>query len=256
MKVLLIQAEIKKGNPDKNREKILEMMEKALNQNPQVLVLPELWNTGYADNYLQVADKEGQSTLGFLSSFARKHNVNIVGGSTADYKQGKLLNRSLIINRQGELVGDYSKIHLFSLNGEQNYFSPGEKIGLFKLDNVSCGIMICYDLRFPELSRALALEGVEIIFVCAQWPRSRIHAWRTLACARAAENQVFLVGVNRAGIEGEQGFGGSLAVDPGGEILAEAGEEESVLAVEIFPDQIKSVRKEIYYLRDRRPEIY
>lgn len=256
MKVVLIQADINKGNPDKNRQRILRLMEEAMNQNPQVLVLPELWNTGYAKNYSPVADMQGQPTLGLLSSFAQKHNVNIVGGSIADYEQGKLYNRCLIINPQGETVGDYSKIHLFSLNEEQKFFSPGEKKGIFILDNISCGIMICYDLRFPELSRALALDGVEIIFVCAQWPRSRIHAWRSLVCARAAENQVFMVAVNRGGKEDGLGFGSSLVAAPGGDVLAEAGEEESLLFVEIFPDQIKLVRKEINYLQDRRPELY
>lgn len=256
MKMVLIQADIKKGEPDKNRERVFQLMKEAMSKNPQVLVLPELWNTGYAENPRLSADVQGEPTLGLLCSFAREHNVNIVAGSTADVVENKLYNRAHIISRQGEPVGDYSKIHLFSLNEEQKHFSPGKKMGLFELDNIPCGIMICYDLRFPELSRSLTLEGSEIVFVCAQWPRSRIHAWRTLVSARAAENQIYVVAVNRAGTEGGNNFGGSMAAAPGGEIIAEAGEEEMLLTVDIIPDKIKEARKEIHYLRDRRPEIY
>ena len=256
MKVVLIQGDIKKGEPDKNRGRFFELMEEAMKQNPQVLVLPELWNTGYADNPRLSADIQGEPTLSILCSFARKHNVNIVGGSTADVVEGKLYNRSHIISRQGELVGGYSKIHLFSLNEEQKHFSPGGQLGLFMLENIRCGIIICYDLRFPELTRALALEGAEIIFICAQWPRSRIHAWRTLVSARAAENQIYMVAVNRAGIEAGNNFGGSMAAAPDGEIMAEAGKEETLLTLEFVLDRIKEARKEIHYLRDRRPEIY
>ncbi len=256
MKMVLVQADIKKGEPEKNRERIFQMMEEAMKLSPQVLVLPELWNTGYAVQPRLTADVQGEPVISSLSVFARKHNVNIVGGSVADVTGSKLYNRAYIISRQGKVVGSYSKIHLFSLNGEHEHFSPGEELSFFQLEDIRCGIMICYDLRFPELCRTLSLGGAQIVFVCAQWPRSRIHAWRALVSARAAENQIFLVAVNRGGREGGRSFGGSMAAEPGGNVIAEAGKEEMLLSVEIHPGKVKEVRKEIDYLKDRKPEIY
>ncbi len=256
MRAVLVQAHIEKGKPEINREHIMNYLDKALKEQPEVIVLPELWNTGYTRDIKKLSDKAGEPTLSLLTSFARKHRINIIGGSIANTIEGKLFNHSYVISRQGEIAANYSKAHLFSLNNEKDYFSPGKSSCLFYLDDIPCGLMICYDLRFPELSWSLALEGAKILFVTAQWPRTRIEAWRFLVGARAVENQVYTVAVNRGGQDGEVSFGGSMAVDPAGNIVAEAGEEETLAVVDVNLKKVAESREKIFYLRDRKPEIY
>ncbi len=256
MKAVLVQSHVKKGKPEINRGQMMKYLNQALVEKPDVIVLPELWNTGYTSEIKYLSDKAGMPTLNYLTTFAREHRVNVIGGSIADIIEGKLFNHSYVISRQGEVVASYSKIHLFGLNNEKDYFVPGKTRCLFYLDDIPCGLMICYDLRFPELSRSLALDGARILFITAQWPRTRIEAWRFLVGARAVENQVYAVAVNRGGKEGEVSFGGSMAVDPVGNILAEAGEEETLIKVDLDLKEVGENRKKIFYLKDRKPETY
>jgi predicted amidohydrolase len=131
---------------------------------------------------------------------------------------------------RGRLIHRYDKIHLFRPSGDHRYFRPGTKIRTFRVAlpgvRITCGIIICYDLRFPELVRAMAREGLEVLFVPARWPAVRDDAWRTLLKARAIENQVFVVGCNKFGEEG----GWSYAFDPLGEMVFDSHAEPAVEA--------------------------
>ncbi|HMK38587.1 MAG TPA: nitrilase-related carbon-nitrogen hydrolase, partial [Bacteroidota bacterium] len=145
-------------------------------------------------------------------------------------------NTSLVYHR-GRLIHRYDKIHLFRPSGDHRYFRPGTRIGTFRVAlpgvRVQCGIIICYDLRFPELARAMARTGLDVLFVPARWPALRDDVWRTLLKARAIENQVFVVGCNALGEEG----GWSYVFDPLGETVfdshAEPGERSHLVALDL-----------------------
>ncbi|NQX59074.1 carbon-nitrogen family hydrolase [Paenibacillus qinlingensis] len=258
--VALIQMDITIGNPDANfvhLEKLLmEAVEAA--QKPDVIIFPEMWNTGYALTEIhQLADVNGERTKTFLSGFARTHHVNIIGGSIADKKDDRVLNTIYAWDREGNEIAEYSKIHLFRLMDEEKFLHSGEQVGLFELEGVPAGAMICYDIRFPELSRKLALDGARILFVPAEWPHPRLHHWRTLLMARAIENQMYVVSCNRVGTSGTTNFfGHSMVIDPWGEVLVEGDENEAILRATIDLEEVVRVRGKIPVFEDRRPHLY
>lgn len=258
IRLALLQSNLFLGKSEANIVHLSSLLIKAMEKSPDVVILPEMWNTSYdLRNLKENADRDGCPSASQMSSLARKHSVNIIAGSISDIRNDKFYNSSYIFNRQGDLIERYDKIHLFGLMNEESYLSSGEKRAHFELDNVKCGLIICYDLRFPELSRTLALDGIDILFVPAQWPHPRLHPWRTLIQARAIENQMYVAAVNRVGKEGKASFfGHSMVVDPLGEIILEGDEEESILVTDIDLQQVSKVRRHMTCFKDRRPETY
>ncbi len=227
-------------------------------RKPDVLVLPELWDLGFvAPNVLDLGDEDGRIAREFLGGQAKQYGVNIVGGSISRRQGGKLWNTTYVFDRQGSLVAKYDKIHLYNPGDEGRYFQPGDALVLCDLDGVRAGFMICYDLRFPELSRSLALAGARILFNCTAWPHPKTHHWRTLCQARAIENQVYLAGVNCVGVANELVLcGHSMLVNPWGEIMAEAGEEEAILYASCDFAHQETLRGNMPVFDDRRPGVY
>lgn len=261
MNIALIQSYIEVGDPAANQKRIFDHMEKAMaaDPKPDILVLPEMWNTGYAlDRIQEIADKEGRETRENLSSFARKHRVQIIGGSIAEKMDEQIYNTMYIFNRQGEQVAKYSKMHLFRLMDEEKHLQAGDEAVTFELEEgLIAGASICYDIRFPELSRTLALAGAKVLFVPAEWPHPRLNHWRTLLIARAIENQMYVVACNRVGDSGETSFfGHSMIIDPWGEIVAEGGEDEAIITGNLDSSLTDSVRQRIPVFEDRRPSLY
>lgn len=261
MNIALIQSYIEVGDPAANQKRIFDHMEKAMaaDPKPDILVLPEMWNTGYAlDRIQEIADKEGRETKENLSSFARKHRVQIIGGSIAEKMDEQIYNTMYIFNRQGEQVAKYSKMHLFRLMDEEKHLQAGDEAVTFELEEgLIAGASICYDIRFPELSRTLALAGAKVLFVPAEWPHPRLNHWRTLLIARAIENQMYVVACNRVGDSGETSFfGHSMIIDPWGEIVAEGGEGEAIITGNLDSSLTDSVRQRIPVFEDRRPSLY
>ncbi|MCJ8014311.1 carbon-nitrogen family hydrolase [Paenibacillus sp. KQZ6P-2] len=258
--VALIQADIEIGSPQANKAHLEELMEQAVQQNPKpdLLVLPEMWNTGYALEQIQdIADPEGQATQAWLSSFAQKHEVMIVGGSVAVKQGDQIFNTMYAFDQKGEKVGEYSKLHLFRLMDEEKHLTAGTELVTLDLGGFQAGASICYDIRFPELARSLALGGAKMLIVPAEWPHPRLHHWRTLLMARAIENQMYVVACNRVGSSrGTDFFGHSLIIDPWGEIIAEGSESEEIVTGLISPELVDDVRGRIPVFADRRPEIY
>ncbi|MCR8634919.1 MULTISPECIES: carbon-nitrogen family hydrolase [Paenibacillus] len=258
--VALLQMDIAIGEPKLNFSKLEVMLEQAVQQGPKpdVILFPEMWNTGYAlDRIHELADTEGQQAHELLSAFSRKYGVNIIGGSIAEKKGDEIYNTIYAYDREGNRVADYSKIHLFRLMDEEKYLKEGKSLGQLQLDDIPAGMMICYDIRFPELSRKLALGGAQILFVPAEWPNPRLHHWRTLLMARAIENQMFVVSCNRVGISGTtEFFGHSMVIDPWGEVLAEGDETEQIIRAEIDMELVGQVRSRIPIFEDRRPTLY
>lgn len=260
LQVCLLQMHVEAGDPDANYERVGLMLEEAVTGaiKPDIVMLPEMWNTGYAlDRIGQLADKRGERTLAMLSEWCGRHGVNAVAGSVAVLRDGDVRNTAYVLDRSGGLVTDYSKIHLFRLMQEEKHLTAGERPGQVVIEGAQAGLMICYDIRFPELCRTLALGGAKVLFVPAQWPNPRLHHWRTLLTARAIENQMYVVACNRVGeSEGASFFGHSMVIDPWGEIVAEGDDSEQLLRAEINLGLVDEVRARIPVFEDRRPSLY
>lgn len=257
-KVALIQMDVTYGDPKVNFARVNKWVMDAVQSGADIVVLPELWDTGYDLERLDVlADKDAHATTEFLSDLAKQHNVTIIGGSVAENSKDGMKNTMLVINRNGELVHKYSKLHLFQLMDEHLHLVEGQDEADFELDGVPSAGFICYDIRFPEWVRKSAVNGAKVMYVVAEWPKPRIDHWRALLQARAIENQCYVVACNRVGSDPNNEFGGmSLVVDPWGGIVTEGGDEEKMVLAEIDLDKVDDVRKRIPIFQDRRVEWY
>ena len=259
MKVACLQMNMVLGAADDNFAAAQRLIAQAMQQQPDVLVLPETWNSGFfpKENLAEISDRDGTRTKALMGALAAKFHVNIVAGSVSNARDGKVYNTAFVFNRTGECVASYDKTHLFTPMGEDDYFTPGDHLCRFTLDGVACGLIICYDIRFPELTRSLTVPGLDMLFVVSQWPKVRTFHLRSLTTARAIENQMFVVCCNSCGIAGETIYGGNSAViDPWGETIALAGESEEILYCECDMSVLNSIRSTIPVFRDRRPELY
>lgn len=256
--ISIIQMDIAFGEPAINFSIAEEKMKEACQQPTDIIVLPELWTTGYDLTRLdEIADSQAKESILFLQKAAITYNVHIIGGSVANKKADGIYNTLLIINKSGELVHTYDKLHLFQLMDEHVYLKSGNATGMFELDNQSFAGMICYDIRFPEWIRAHTVKGAEVLFIVAEWPLPRLNHWKSLLIARAIENQCFIVACNRSGSDPNNVFAGhSMIIDPWGEVLVEAGENSEILAGAVDTAKVTEVRKTIPIFADRRQEFY
>jgi len=262
-RVALCQMDVRLGDPEANRLEAGRRLSQARAAGATVAVLPELWTTAYAlDRLDDLAEPPAGPTFTWLRDQARTLGIHLVAGSIAERREGRVYNTAHVIDREGRLLASYDKVHLFRLMEEEKYLAPGAGPALFRLGGVPCGLEICYDLRFPELARTLALAGAQVIFIPAEWPEPRLHHWRSLLIARAVENQAFIIGVNRVGQKDpsdpntDRFFGHSLVVDPWGEVLAEGGDEPAVVLADLDLDVAPRVRSRIPVFSDRRPSAY
>lgn len=257
MKIAAVQMDIAFGKPDANFGKVAEYLEEAVQNGAETIVLPEMWNTGYALTELEELADSSERTVEFLKTFAKEHGVNIVGGSVSTKKQGGFFNTMYVVNQGGEVVSEYDKAHRFGLMDEHIHLEEGDGLGTFELDGAVCGGVICYDIRFPEWIRAQALNGAKVIFVPAEWPEARIDHWRVLLQARAIENQCFVVAVNRIGHDPKNEFGGSsMVIAPWGEIRLDMKKQEGIGYAEIDLAEVEEVRSRIPVFADRRKNLY
>jgi omega-amidase len=257
-KITCLQMDIAFGSPNKNYQNAEKLIDEAMTEKPDIIVLPELWTTGYDLTRLeQIADKDAGNTIRFLRNAAIKYQVHFVGGSVANQGESGVKNTLLIINKKGELVHSYSKLHLFKLMDEHLYLEAGDQEGLFELEGLTFSGVICYDIRFPEWIRTHTAKGAEALFVVAEWPAARLTHWRALLIARAIENQCFVIACNRSGSDPNNEFAGhSMIINPWGEVIAEAGANEEILSAEIELELVKDIRKQIPIFKDRRPDLY
>ncbi|RLL43757.1 carbon-nitrogen family hydrolase [Oceanobacillus piezotolerans] len=258
MKIAIVQMDIIFGEPEKNFAHVEQYIKEAAKENVDVIVLPEMWNTGYALERLdELADQNGEKTQDLISRLAQVHQVNIVAGSVSTKKEDGFYNTMYIANRNGEIIADYDKAHLFKLMDEHKYLNPGQKMNVFEIDGIKCGGMICYDLRFPEWTRKHTLSGAQVMFIPAEWPKARIDHWKILLQARAIENQCFIVAVNRVGADPNNAFNGhSMVIAPWGDLLICNKTEEGIFYTELDINQVSRVRKEIPVYEDRRVDLY
>lgn len=260
LRISLIQMDVKYAQAEVNYERVQQLVTEAAAAKTDIIVLPEMWNIGYAlDQLNELADKEGSRTKTFLAELARKLEVNIVGGSVATVKNGSFYNTSYVFDRKGKLCSEYDKVHLFGLMHEDKWITAGAKTNRFVLDGIPATGVICYDIRFPEWERSLMHQGAKVLFVSAQWPEQRIEQWEIMLRARAIENQAFVIAVNRVGEgpEGDHFNGHSLAIDPLGNILLRAPDDkEGIFDVNLDLDSLEAIRGEIPVFLDRRVDLY
>lgn len=260
MRICCIQMDMLPAAPEANFTHAEELVRKAVAaEQPDVVLLPETWNTGFSKNCMvaENADANGARTKRVFSALAAELHVNIIAGSVITLRENKAYNTCYVFNRSGECVASYDKTHLFTPMGEDEVVEKGSGLARFTLDSMSCAVIICYDLRFPELVRTLTLPGLDVLFVVSQWPKVRAMHLATLSRARAIENQMFVALCNSCGqADGTRYGGGSAVIDPWGEILVQAGETEQILAADADAAILQNIRQTIPVFRDRRPELY
>lgn len=251
-----IQFNVKLGDVDANLAHARAALRRAADGGAQLAVLPEMWSTGFDYRNLNELALRTEGIVEELLELSRSLKLVICGSLPEPNGSDKVFN-TVFLADNGRLAGTYRKIHLFSLLGEDRAFAGGNNRLLADTSLGKIGVIICYDLRFPELSRRLAVEGAQVICVPAQWPKPREEHWRTLLRARAIENQLFVVAANACGIVGKLDFFGmSMIIDPKGELLAAAAEEVCELVAPLDMEVMAGWRAQIPCFNDRRPELY
>ena len=252
----MIQMDIVLGNPKGNMEKAIPLIEKAAREGSRVVLLPELWTTGYSyENLRDLAESLGGKTTSAVSDAASNNDVYVIG-SIPRIKDNELYNTCVVAGPRG-VVGHYDKVHLFRPIGEDNFFSAGNSYSICATELGPIGTALCYDIRFPELCRSIAIAGAKILFVPAEWPHPRLNHWRSLLIARAIENQMFVAGCNRVGMDKiNKYFGHSMIVDPAGEVLVEGNECESLLTGGLNLENVDRIRSLIPCFEDRNAAAY
>lgn len=250
-----VQFNIHVGDIDTNAEHVRGAIARLADDGCELAVLPEMWSTGYAYKSLNELAKGTPEVVREMERLSAKYNMVIVG-SLPEGVGDKVYNTAYVVD-QGRIAGTYRKIHLFSMMGEDRALTGGSSWLVTETSVGRIGVFICYDLRFPELARRLAVEGAEILVVPAEWPKPREEHWRTLLRARAIENQIFLVAANCCGIQGKLDFfGESMIVGPKGEMLALAGSENGEITASLDFSVMEEWRRQIPCFHDRRPDSY
>lgn len=250
------QFQVLPGEIDANLKKVEAALPYFAERNCRLLVLPEMFSCGFDYPLLRQRATATPVILETLQEWARRYRILLVGSLPEADKQ-TVYNTSYVIETDGTIAGTYRKVHLFSLHREHLYFGAGEKHFVCETSIGRLGVLICYDLRFPELARTLALKRAEILCVPAQWPTARIDQWSVLLRARAIENQLFVVGCNGCGRTGELILGGhSAIVSPSGQTIAAANDVEMHIVGELDFAEMVSFREKIPCLSDRAPTSY
>ncbi|MGW0907308.1 carbon-nitrogen family hydrolase [Streptomyces sp. NPDC002853] len=258
MRASLIQIAVDEGEPVNSRRSRVSSLVRAVaaRERPDLVVLPELWTTGafaYETFATEAESLEGP-TYEAMAKAARDAGVWLHAGSIPERDaSGDLYNTSLVFSPEGELAASYRKIHRFGFDkGEAVLMGAGGELVTVRTPETTIGLATCYDLRFPELFRGLVDAGAEMFVVPAGWPARRREHWTLLARARAVEDQVFVLACGTGGTHaGVPQAGHSIVVDPWGEVLAEAGDGEEVLTVELDPAKVAATREQFPALKDR-----
>ena len=252
-RVCVLQFPIRTGDLAGNRSRAGRLLSRVAGSadHPVLVVLPELWATGFAGPELVSLADRTPELLAWLSREASARHLLIAGSLPEANPEGLPWNTLYLVDGKG-VRGRYRKQHLFTFWGEERWFSPGTVPAPLVLPRLLAGPLVCYDLRFPELARAHGFAGAELLIVSAQWPLARLDHWRILLQARAVENQCPVVAANGCGQGGEAELAGhSLVIAADGSVLAEAGGEEACLCVDLDPDRTRKVRARFCSMAER-----
>lgn len=259
VKIAIAQTISKLGDIVYNVEKSERYIRQAAKQHSDIICFPELFITGYnlellKDNVISSSRKYHQFTYNKISQAAKTNKIHVIA-SFVDIKDDKSYIMAILFGPDGEEIGHYYKSHGFAM--DKKYFEQGTEYPVFQTSFGNIGILVCYDIGFPETARTLCLKGAEIIFIPSAWRIQEEHVWDLNIPSRALENQLFTVGVNRAGHEEDLHlFGRSKVCNPFGQVVFEMDYDTEELGIcQIDLDEIKQYRS-WGYLVDRRPEIY
>lgn len=255
--VATIQADLvwedKAANLDRFREKI-----EALSSEVELVILPEMFTTGFSMSPQTLAETADGETIAWMKQLSQDRNIVIVGSMIAK-ENDSYFNRLICMLPTGS-YGIYDKRHLFSFAGEENHYSAGSKRLIASIKGWKINLQICYDLRFPVWARQQMkvseteeiIPEYDMLVYVANWPERRVNAWRTLLCARAMENQCYVIGVNRVGNDGNGIYhnGSTMIIGPLGEVLYHAVDEEDICEMTLSKEELKDIRNKFSFLKD------
>ncbi len=264
-KIAVIQID-SQSNLEENLKKVTNMIDKAVMEGADFVSLPENMNQMTNDVEKMIIEDIPGDTINLMSKIAMKHKIWIHCGSIKEFNSiGKPFNTTIILNPNGEIVGRYRKLHLFDVDlkeigsfKESDNNSKGNDIVNVQTIMGNLGLTICYDIRFPELYRFLTLNGAEIIFVPANFTSTTGEAhWETLLRARAIENGVYIIASAQIGKKHNMlAYGHSMIIDPWGQIISQAQNDETIIYGEIDLDYVYKVREKVPGLQNRRTDVY
>lgn len=257
MQLVGCQLDIAWENKPANHERARNMLS-ATNIEPGALVvLPEMFATGFSMHVDAIAEGPDGPTHHFLSGLAAGLRSFVVGGVVTRAADGRGRNEAVVFGPDGREAARYCKMQPFSFAGETKHYQSGEGITIFPWGDLKVALFVCYDLRFPELFRQAVRSGAELLVVIANWPQPRESHWLALLPARAIENQCYVAGINRAGSDPHVAYGGrSLVIGPRGETLAAAGAGPAVITAEVTSGPLREYRRQFPALADMRGELF
>ena len=251
MKVYCCQTDIVWENKPANFTKVRRLLAAAQPERGGLVVLPEMFSTGFSMNVAGISEQTAPGSEQFLKDLAVEFGVTMVGGVVSRGLDRRGFNEALVVSPEGQKIARYAKIHPFTLGGELENYSRGKSIEAFEWNGLKVTPFICYDLRFPEIFRTAVRAGAQMFVVIANWPNKREQHWVTLLQARAIENLAYVVGVNRAGADPQLVYPGrSLIIDPHGKILADAGQPAGIISAEIDAGVVRNWRRDFPALND------
>ncbi len=261
IRLIGVQMECQIGNTKKNLKKIITWIDKVSTFEPDFICFPELSTSGYnpdliGKRYYKLSDQIPGDFTDQIGKRSEEYGVHIIFGMIEKSCKGDIYNSAVITTPKGVISGVYRKNHL--LGSEKDFFKEGNEYPVFNTSYGKIGVMICYDAGFPEVARILALKGAEIIFQPSAWRLEDKNTWEINTKSRALENALFLLAVNRVGIEGHLHlFGNSRLLNPRGDVIASLNDDiESSISASIDLDEIRAFRDYYRYLYDRRPGTY
>lgn len=256
--VSLGQMHVRIGDVTTNMMTMKAMTTAAAARGSDLIVFPELWSSGYdLQSAATYATRTNEGLFSDVAAIAQEKSIAITGSLLSSLDERQYGNTAVYFDEAGVNLGEYSKIHLFRLMNEEQYLTAGSQLTFIKTTWARLGLAICYDLRFPELFRRYALGGASLVLLPAEWPNPRKKHWMTLLQARAIENQMFIIACNRTGTTGDTSFfGHSCIVDPWGEFVVLADDQEGLWTAEVDLSLVPTIRKKIPIFEDRRPDLY
>ncbi len=239
-----------------DKEANLQLLQKkidSIEEKTEIVVLPEMFSTGFSMRAKELAETMEGDTVEWMRTVSNKNGI-ILTGSVIIKEEDKYLNRLIWMLPNGQ-YGYYDKRHLFAYAEEDQYYNSGNKRLIASVKGWKVNLLVCYDLRFPVWSRQKPEESIpeyDVLIYVANWPERRSHAWKTLLCARAIENQCYVVGVNRVGDDAKNIHysGNSLVIDPMGQVLYHMADEEDVNTITLFKEKLTEVRTKYPFLND------
>jgi len=256
MKIIGCQLDIKWEDKEANHAYVRELLQQASPLPDSLIVLPEMFATGFSMNVEKIAEDRDQPTQNFLSGIATEYKSFVLAGIVIRSEDGRGLNQAVVYTPSGEELARYSKLHPFSYAGETEHYAQGAGTETFPCNSFIVAPLICYDLRFPEAFRAAVRKGAQVLAVIANWPAVREKHWICLLKARAIENQAYVIGINRCGTDPNHAYSGcSHIIDPRGEILSIAGSSEGWIEAQLDLQSLMDYRNEFPALEDMRNDL-